>query len=137
MKERFQVNPDAHSRRERQILDALYKRGEASAREISEEFSEPEALDSIRVILGALEKKGVVKHRVDGKRFIYKPARPADRARRSAWSRLTATFFEGSPSKAILGMIDLSGDRLSDDDFQRLSEWVTQQARVRRKKRSG
>jgi BlaI family transcriptional regulator, penicillinase repressor len=135
MKERFQDRLDLLSRRERQILEALYARGEASAREIADTLREPEALDSIRVTLGVLEKKGVVKHRIDGKRFVYKPASTTEQARRSAWSRMTTTFFAGSPSKAILGMIDLSGDRLSDDDFQRLSEWVAQQARARRKKK--
>jgi BlaI family transcriptional regulator, penicillinase repressor len=137
MKERFHVNPEALSRRERQILESLYGKGEASAREIADALREPDALDSIRITLGVLEKKGVVKHRVDGKRFVYRPTSPTDQARRGAWSRLTTTFFGGSPSKAILGMIDLSGDRLSDDDFERLSEWVARQARARRKKKHG
>lgn len=137
MKERFQANPDVLSRRERQILEVLYSRDEATAREVADVLREPDALDSIRVTLGVLEKKGVVKHRVDGKRFIFKPAGTTDQARRSAWSRMTTTFFGGSPSKAILGMIDLSGDRLSDEDFERLSEWVAEEARTRRKKKPG
>jgi predicted transcriptional regulator len=127
------MNADALSRRERQLVDMLYARGEASAREITEALREPESLDSIRVTLAILEKKGIISHRVDGRRHVYRPRHPADRARNSAWTRMTRTFFGGSPSKALMTLIDIAGDKLDDEDLARLSAWVEEQARHRKR----
>ena len=128
------MSTDPLSRRERQIVDALYALGEGSARDIVEALREPEALDTVRVTLGVLEKKGLVKHRVDGRRNVYRPAQSAEQARRGAWAKMTRTFFGGSQSQALLTLLDMSSDRLDDTDLDRLSEWVEQQTRKRKPK---
>lgn len=119
------------SRRERQIVDALYALGEGGAREIADALREPESYDSIRVTLGVLERKGLVRFRVDGRRHIYAPSQPRGEASRSAWRRLLRTFFGGSPGRALITLLDMSGDRLADDEFEQLSQWVADQSRRR------
>jgi len=128
------MDADSLSRRERQVLDVLYTKSEATARGVAEALREPQSLDAVRMTLGILEKKGIITHRRDGRRHVYRPTRPADHARRSAWSRMTRTFFSGSPSKAILSLLDMSGDKLDDDELDQLSAWVKQQARARKKR---
>ena len=120
------------SRRERQIVDTLHALGEAGAREVAAAMGEPEALDSVRVTLAGLERKGVVRHRPEGRRHVYRPAESAERARRSAWARMTRTFFGGSSSQALLALLDMSRDRLGDDDLDRLAQWVDEQSRARK-----
>ena len=123
------------SRRERQIVDALYTLGEGGAREIAEAMGEPRALDTVRVTLGVLEKKGLVRHRVEGRRNVYAPVESPTRARRTAWTRFTRTFFGGSSSRALLALLDMSGDRLDDRALDELSRWVARQSRERRARR--
>ena len=119
------------SRRERQIVDTLYSLGEGGAREIADALREPESYDSIRVTLGVLERKGLVRFRVDGRRHIYAPKQPRGDASRSAWRKLLRTFFGGSPGRALISLLDMSGDRLPDDEFEELSKWVAEQSRRR------
>lgn len=124
------------SKRERQIVDALYAMGEGGAREITDAIREPEAFDTVRVTLGVLEKKGLVRHRIEGRRHIYQPAQPRDQASRSAWKRLTRTFFGGSPGKALITFLDESRDRLNDDELDALQKWVAAQSKRRKADRT-
>ena len=124
--------PDTLSKRERQIVDALYALGEGGAREITDTLREPEAFDTVRVTLGVLEKKGYVRHRTEGRRHIYEPAQPKDQASRSAWRRLTKTFFGGSPGRALIAFLDESRDRLDEKELDELSRWVAAQSKKRR-----
>ena len=125
---------DPLSRRERQIMDALFALGEGGAREITQAMREPDALDTVRVTLGVLEKKGLVRHRAEGRRYVYLPAQSRDDARRSAFTRLTRTFFGGSAGRALVSLAGMTGDRLADEELDALSAWVAEQAR-RRKRR--
>lgn len=109
---------EALSRREREILDAIYRLGESTASQVAEELRDPDSFDSIRVTLSILEKKGVLKKRRDGNRNIYSPAVPHSRAKRSALRYLLHTFFQGSISKAILTLMDTS--KLSADDLDEI-----------------
>ena len=118
---------DSLSKRERQIVDALYVMGEGGAKEITDAIREPEAFDTVRVTLGVLEKKGLVRHRTEGRRHIYQPAQPRDQASRSAWKRLTRTFFGGSPGRALMALLDESRDRLDDEELDELQKWVEAQ----------
>ena len=120
------------SKRERQIVDALYAMGEGGAREITDALREPEAFDTVRVTLGVLEKKGLVRHRTEGRRHIYAPAQPRDQASRSAWRRLTKTFFGGNPGKALITFLDESRDRLDESELDELQRWVSAQSKRRR-----
>jgi BlaI family transcriptional regulator, penicillinase repressor len=126
--------PDALSRRERQIVEVLYARGEAAARDVALALREPDAVDTIRVTLAVLERKGLVRHRVDGRRNVYRPAQSPEQARRNAWTRMTRTFFGGSSSRAILSLLDMSGDRLNDEELDTLAAWVDQKSRERKSK---
>ena len=126
------ATPETLSKRERQIVDALYAMGEGGAREITDALREPHAFDTVRVTLGVLEKKGLVRHRTEGRRHIYQPAQPKDQASRSAWKRLTRTFFGGSPGRALITFLDESRDRLDDDELDELQKWVVAQAKRRK-----
>src|SRR5687768_2422248 len=93
--------------RERQIVDALYVRGEATAAEIRDAIPNPPSYSAVRAILARLEIKGFVTHREVEQRYVYAPAVPEAKARRSALGQLVGTFFNGSPigaATALLGM---------------------------------
>lgn len=112
------------SRRESQIMDVIYQLGEASVSEVVERMPDRPAYNAVRITLGILEKKGYVKHRQDGQRYIYAPTVPVERAKRSAVSHLLQTFFEGSSQQAILTLLGMSADRLTKDDLDEISEWI-------------
>ena len=128
------ASTESLSKRERQIVDALYAMGEGGAREITDALREPQAFDTVRVTLGVLEKKGLVRHRSEGRRHIYQPAQPKDQASRSAWRRLTRTFFGGSPGKALISFLGEAQDRLDDSELDELQRWVAAQSRKRKAK---
>ena len=115
---------DRLSRRERQIMDAVYRRREATAAEIRSELPDPPSYSAVRATLRVLEAKGHLSHRDDGTRYIYRPTVPAETARRSAMRRLLGTFFDGSPSRAVATLLDMEGDRLDDGELARLAELV-------------
>ena len=101
------------SRRERQIMDVLYRLGEAGAAEVVDHLPDRPAYNSIRVTLGILERKGVVRHRREANRYVYTPTVPAETMRESALRHLVRTFFRGSSSKAVLTLLDSPSTRLS------------------------
>jgi predicted transcriptional regulator len=120
------------SRRERQIMDILYRLGEAGAGEVVEHLPDRPAYNSVRVTLGILERKGVVRHRREGARYIYSPTVPAERARDSALRHVVRTFFRGSSSKAVLTLLDSPSTRLSADELRELAAWVEAAKRGKR-----
>ena len=89
------------SRRERQIMDAVYARGEASATEVWQDLHDPPSHTAVRTLLRILEEKGHLRHKKQGRRFIYRPTRPRGRAGRSALKGVLETFFDGSLEKAV------------------------------------
>ena len=118
------------SRRERQILDALLELGEAPAEEVRKRLPDPPSYSAVRVMLTRLERKGAVRHREEGLRYIYAPAVSKARERRSAVSRLVRTFFGGSTAEAITALLDTAED-LSAEELDRLAAAIkdTQQKR--------
>ena len=120
------------SRRERQIMDILYRLGEAGAAEVVSHLSDKPAYNSVRVTLGILERKGVVRHRRDGTRYVYSPTVPAEAVRESALRHLVRTFFRGSPSKAVLTLLDSPSTRLSEEELNELAAWVEAAKREQR-----
>lgn len=117
------------SRRERQIVDVLYALGEAAAADVAARLPDRPAYNSVRVTLGILEKKGVVRHRRDGARYVYAPVLPLEKAKRKAASHLLATFFRGSPSAAIVTLLDLSRDGLSAGDLAEIESLIAKAKR--------
>ena len=112
------------SRRERQIMDAVYRLGEASAADVARHLDDEDGYDSIRVILGILEKKGFLRHHRDGKRHVYTPTVSREKATKSALSHVMKTFFAGSPSSAILALLDMSSEKLSADDLEEIASRI-------------
>ena len=112
------------SRRERQIMDVLYRLGEAGAAEVVDHLPDRPAYNSIRVTLGILERKGIVRHRREGNRYVYTPTVPAEAMRESALRHLVRTLFRGSSSKAVLTLLDSPSTRLSKEELSELAAWV-------------
>ncbi|MFQ5569317.1 MAG: BlaI/MecI/CopY family transcriptional regulator [Rhodothermales bacterium] len=114
------------SRRETQIMDVIYLLGEASVADVVARMPDEPAYNSIRVTLSILERKGYLKHRQEGQRYIYAPVLSTEKATRSALGHLLMTFFGGSPSKAILTLLDMSSNRFTQEDLDQLAERVEQ-----------
>lgn len=114
------------SRRERQIMDAVYRLGRATAAELQEALPEPPGYSAVRAHLRVLEEKGHLRHEQEGTRFIYLPTLPAARARGAALKNLLATFFEGSAANAVAALLDLEKDKLGEDELSRLGKLIEQ-----------
>ncbi len=112
------------SRRERQIMDVLYRRGRATAAEILENLPDPPGYSAVRAMLRVLEEKKHIRHEEKDLRYVFLPVVPRDKARRSAVRHMLDTFFDGSPEQAVATLLDVSGKTLSDDDFDRLAALV-------------
>ena len=112
------------SRRERQIVDALYKLGRASAAEIRAEMPAAPSYSAVRSLLRILEEKGHVRHEEEGLKYVYLPAVPRHAARKSALRHLIDTFFDGSTEKVVGALLGGEGVRLSDAELERIAELV-------------
>ena len=112
------------SRREREIMDIVYQLGEASVSDVVAQTSDNPSYDSIRVTLGILTAKGHLSHRAEGRRYIYHPTVPREKASRSAVKKLLQTFYAGSPSKAIVAMLDMSSGRLTKKELDEIEEMI-------------
>src|SRR3954452_14686193 len=105
---------DGLSRRERQILDILYRRGRASVTEVVAELAGPPSDSAVRALLRILEQKGhVAREEVGTRRYVFRPVRPRDSAARTALRRILRTFFDDSAEKAVLTLLDVSNTRLA------------------------
>ncbi len=112
---------DGLTRRERQIMDVLHRRGRATAAEVRAELPDPPGYSSVRKLLEILEAKGHVRHAVDGPRYVYRPAQAPERARRSALRQLLDTYFAGSPGQAVAALLELKGPELTDAELDRIA----------------
>jgi predicted transcriptional regulator len=112
------------TRRERQIMDILYRRGRATAGEVLEELSGNPTSSTVRTQLRVLEAKAHVRHEEQGLRYVYMPAVPRHAARKPALRHLVETFFDGSAEKAVAALLGGDGTRLSDDELDRIAELV-------------
>lgn len=115
---------EALSRRERQIMDALYRLREASVAEVLEAIPDPPGYSAVRAMLRVLEEKGQAEHVQDGPRYLYRPTTSAEEASRSALRRVLATFFDDSPERAVAALLDVSGVELTDADLDRLEKQI-------------
>jgi predicted transcriptional regulator len=129
--------PTTHShaltRRERQIMDILYRRGRATAAEVMEEMPGDPNYSTVRTQLRVLEEKGHVRHEEQGLRYVYAPAVPRHSARKSALKHLVETFFEGSPEQVVAALLGGDAARLSDDDLARIEGLVARARKEGRK----
>jgi predicted transcriptional regulator len=112
------------TRRERQIMDVLYRRGRATAAEMIADLPGRPSNSTVRTQLRVLEEKGHVRHEEQGLRYVYMPAVPRHAARRSALRHLVDTFFDGSAEKVVAAVLGGEGTRLSDAELERIADLV-------------
>jgi predicted transcriptional regulator len=124
-------SPPLLSKRERQILDILYRRGEASAADIHSDLPDAPTYTTVRGLLRVLEEKGHVRHEEDGPRFIYRPTAPRESAGASYLGHVVHTFFGGSPSNAVAALLGSAHAPLKKDELDRLAK-VIEDARRKR-----
>ena len=120
------------TRRERQIMDILFRRGRATAAEVMAELPGKPNSSTVRTQLRVLEEKGHVRHEEQGLRFVYMPAVPRHSARKSALRHLVETFFDGSAEKVVAAVLGGEGTRVSEDELGRIAELVAKAAKERR-----
>jgi predicted transcriptional regulator len=112
------------SRREREMLDVLHRRGRASAAEVLGELASPPSYSAVRSILRILEEKGLVRHQEQGKRYLYLPTQSPRAAARSALKQVVANFFGGSLERAVKTFLSAADTRVSDDELRNLSQLI-------------
>ena len=112
------------TRRERQIVDILYRRGRATAGEVMEELPGEPSYSTVRTQLRVLEEKGHVRHEEQGLRYVYMAAVPRGAARKSALRHLIDTFFDGSAEQVVGALLGGAGARLTDEELDRIAELV-------------
>ena len=115
---------DPLSRRERQIMDIVYARGQATAAEVTATLADPPSYSAVRALLRILEQKGHLRHQQEGPRYVFYPIVSRDRARRSALKNLVRTFFDGSTGRAAAALLEDTDARLSEADIERLSRLI-------------
>lgn len=118
------AKPAAHdlSRRERQIMDVIYERGQATAAEVAEAIPDPPTYSAVRALLRILEKKGHLRHEQQGLRYVFLPTVKRASARRSALKGLVRTFFDGSVEQTVTAL--LGQQKLSPEELARLAELI-------------
>src|SRR3954464_12048038 len=111
------------SRRERQIMDAIYRRGRATAAEVLEDIPDPPSYSAVRAMLRLLEEKGHVRHEQDGPRYVFLPMVNRRRPPQSALQHVARTFFAGSATDAVAALLDADA-KLTEKDLDRLSVMI-------------
>ena len=109
------------ARRERQIMEIVYRLGQATAAEVQAELPDPPSYSAVRAHLRILEEKGHLRHDQKGTRYVFRPTVARHRARRSALKQVVQTFFDGSAEQAVAALLDMSHSQLSEDDLDKLS----------------
>lgn len=105
-------------------MDILYRRGRATAQEVMDELPDPPTYSAVRALLATLLAKGLVKHAKESRRYVFSPAVPEQRAKRSALRQLLATFFEGKPEKLVASLLDPADQKLSASEIDRIRKMI-------------
>jgi predicted transcriptional regulator len=117
------------SRRERQIMDVIYRRGSATAADVHENLPDAPSYSAVRALLRILEDKGHLTHSQDGPRYLYAPVVPRDAARQSALRNIVRTFFDGSATEAVAALLDMSNGKLSSGELDDLAGLISRAKR--------
>jgi predicted transcriptional regulator len=112
------------SRRERQIMDVIYREGRATAAEVQAQLPDPPSYSAVRAMLRILEDKGHLRHQQDGPRYVYMPTITRDRAKRSALRHLVTTFFDGSVEQVVATLLEGSASEMSEEELTRLARLI-------------
>src|SRR2546428_464800 len=118
------ASPHDLGRRERQIMDAIFHLESASVAEVLAHLPDPPSYSAVRTMIGLLESKGLLTHRREGTKYVYVPTQSRKSASRSAVRHLMKTFFGDCATDAVAAILDLSCDKLTDEDLARLSELI-------------
>lgn len=105
-------------------MDALHRLGCGSVADVTAQVADPPSYDSVRVTLNILERKGHVRHRRDGRRYVYEPREQPARAQASALKHVLDTFFQGSPRDIVSTLLGLEASQLSDDELDEMAELI-------------
>lgn len=116
--------PSTLTKRERQIMDVLYRLGRATAGEILERMPGARSYSTVRAQLRVLEDKGHVKHEEQGLRYLYVPTVPRHAARKTALKHLVDTFFDGSPANLVTALLGSDAAKLSDEELERIAQII-------------
>jgi predicted transcriptional regulator len=116
--------PDPLTRREREIMDILHRRGRATAHEVLADLADPPSYSAVRTFLRLLEERGHVQHDQDGPRYVYFPTVARRDAQRSALSHLVDTFFDGSIEDAVASLVESSKPKLSAQELDRIAALI-------------
>ncbi len=112
------------TRREREIMDIIHRRGRATAHDVLEDMAEAPSYSAVRALLRLLEERGHVKHVQDGQRYVYTAAVTRSDARKSALSHVVRTFFAGSVEQTVTALVESSKTKLSREELDRLAELI-------------
>jgi predicted transcriptional regulator len=117
---------DSLGGRERQIMEAVHRLGEATVNDVLAQLADPPSYSAVRTMIRHLESKGLLSHRQDGKRYVYKPTQSRESASKSALRKLLDVFFAGSVTDAVAAILDVSSDQLDAADFDRMAKLIRQ-----------
>ena len=112
-----------HSRRERQIMEILYRNGKASAAEVRAGMEDAPSYSAVRAMLRVLEEKGQIRHQEEGLKYVYAPVVTREKAKRSAVKSLLDTFFSDAPEQVVAALLDVS-PKLTAEELDRMSEII-------------
>jgi predicted transcriptional regulator len=118
------LNPLDVGRRERQLVEVVYRLGRASVSDVRDALPDPPSYSAVRAMLGKLVAKGHLAQEVDGPRYLYRPAVPAERARKTAMRQLVDTFFDGSVERAVVALANLSNTDVDPDRLDELAKRI-------------
>lgn len=117
------------SRRERQIMEILYRRGQASVSEVRAAMNDAPSYSAVRAMLRVLKDKGHVKHQAEGLKYMYRPVVNREKAKRSALKSLVDTFFNDRPDEVVAALLDVSSRRLTAEELDRMAAMIDEARR--------
>ena len=123
------TGPPVLSRREREVMDIVYRLGRATAADVREQMAQPPTDPAVRTTLRILVDKGRLKHEYDGPRYVYSPTVERDAARRTAFRHLLDTFFGGSAHGAMAALVEMKDTGLTGRQRRRLKELIDEAER--------
>lgn len=112
------------ARRERQVMEILYRLGKASAQDILDAMPDPPSYSAVRALLSTMVEKDLLRHSRESRRYVYQPVVSEKRAKRSALRQLLSTFFDGRPENLVASLLDPADQQLSDDEIDRIRELI-------------
>jgi len=112
------------SRRERQIMDIIFQRGKATAQQVMDDLPDPPSYSAVRALLNTMEKKGILKHKKESRKYVYEPVVAEKKARKNALNHLLETFFEGKPENLVASLLDQKDQGLESKEIEEIRKMI-------------